>query len=215
MTSATTFPTALRAPRLLGQTVVVIGVVSASTTSARAPTNLGYERAERFASPVASQPACTTSTLPRHTCASPVGADRRVDRRAAAGHAAHGSDVDDQGNGTVTKQQLYHLIRQPGPHRRPIVRDRVRRSGAWKRSRSRSADASGNPRGAASTQVTMLVSVWGTCMFREINRKPTSFVNAALARVGERPAPWRRTGPRGGYTKAYLRKAFCLRSTVP
>jgi len=29
--------------------------------------------------------------------------------------AAHGSDVDDQGNGTVTQQRLYQLIRQPKP----------------------------------------------------------------------------------------------------
>jgi thiol-disulfide isomerase/thioredoxin len=29
--------------------------------------------------------------------------------------AAHGSDVDDQGNGTLTDPQLYQLIRQPGP----------------------------------------------------------------------------------------------------
>ncbi len=29
--------------------------------------------------------------------------------------AAHGIDVDDQGNGTVTEQQLYQLIRQPKP----------------------------------------------------------------------------------------------------
>jgi hypothetical protein len=28
---------------------------------------------------------------------------------------AHGVDVDDQGNGTVTDQRLYQLIRQPGP----------------------------------------------------------------------------------------------------
>src|SRR6266849_6698772 len=28
---------------------------------------------------------------------------------------AHGSDVDDQGNGTVTEQRLYQLIRQPKP----------------------------------------------------------------------------------------------------
>jgi thiol-disulfide isomerase/thioredoxin len=27
----------------------------------------------------------------------------------------HGADVDDQGNGTVTEQRLYQLIRQPGP----------------------------------------------------------------------------------------------------
>jgi thiol-disulfide isomerase/thioredoxin len=29
--------------------------------------------------------------------------------------AAHGTDVDDQGNGTVTEQRLYQLVRQPGP----------------------------------------------------------------------------------------------------
>jgi len=28
--------------------------------------------------------------------------------------AAHGSDVDDAGNGTVVEQRLYQLIRQPG-----------------------------------------------------------------------------------------------------
>ena len=29
--------------------------------------------------------------------------------------AAHGLDVDEQGNGIVTEQRLYQLIRQPGP----------------------------------------------------------------------------------------------------
>jgi thiol-disulfide isomerase/thioredoxin len=29
--------------------------------------------------------------------------------------AAHGTDVDDQGNGTVTQPRLYQLVRQPGP----------------------------------------------------------------------------------------------------
>jgi hypothetical protein len=29
--------------------------------------------------------------------------------------AAHGIDVDDQGNGTVAEQRLYQLIRQPNP----------------------------------------------------------------------------------------------------
>ncbi|HEY6407632.1 MAG TPA: hypothetical protein VIY29_09205 [Ktedonobacteraceae bacterium] len=29
--------------------------------------------------------------------------------------AAHGSDVDEQGHGTVTDPRLYQLIRQPGP----------------------------------------------------------------------------------------------------
>jgi hypothetical protein len=29
--------------------------------------------------------------------------------------AAHGTDVDEQGNGTVSEQRLYQLIRQPKP----------------------------------------------------------------------------------------------------
>ena len=29
--------------------------------------------------------------------------------------AAHGIDVDDESNGTVTEQRMYQLIRQPGP----------------------------------------------------------------------------------------------------
>jgi hypothetical protein len=29
--------------------------------------------------------------------------------------AARGSDVDEQGNGTVTQQRLHQLVRQPGP----------------------------------------------------------------------------------------------------
>jgi hypothetical protein len=29
--------------------------------------------------------------------------------------AAHGTDIDDQGNGTVTDPRLYQLVRQPGP----------------------------------------------------------------------------------------------------
>jgi hypothetical protein len=36
----------------------------------------------------------------------------RIDGRPPG--AAHGSDVDDQGNGTVSDQRLYQLIRQPG-----------------------------------------------------------------------------------------------------
>ena len=42
---------------------------------------------------------------------------------------AHGVDVDDQGNGTVSEQRLYQLIRQPQADRRSTVRDRVSRSG--------------------------------------------------------------------------------------
>jgi len=29
--------------------------------------------------------------------------------------ASHGTDVDEQGNGTVTEQRLYQLVRQPKP----------------------------------------------------------------------------------------------------
>jgi thiol-disulfide isomerase/thioredoxin len=36
-----------------------------------------------------------------------------IDGRAPG--AAHGVDVDDQGNGTLTEQRMYQLIRQPGP----------------------------------------------------------------------------------------------------
>src|SRR5260370_36161689 len=43
--------------------------------------------------------------------------------------AAHRSDVDEQGNGTVTQQRLYQLIRQTKPHHRSPVRDRVSQSG--------------------------------------------------------------------------------------
>ena len=43
--------------------------------------------------------------------------------------AAHGIDVDEQGNGTVTEQRLYQLIRQPKPIARSTIRNRVSRSG--------------------------------------------------------------------------------------
>ena len=32
-----------------------------------------------------------------------------------APHAAHGVDVDDQGNGTILEPRMYQLIRQPTP----------------------------------------------------------------------------------------------------
>ena len=44
--------------------------------------------------------------------------------------AAHGGDIDEQGNGTVTEQRMYQLIRQPKPIADRTVRDRVPRSGA-------------------------------------------------------------------------------------
>ena len=37
----------------------------------------------------------------------------RIDGRAPT--KAYGTDVDEQGEGTVTEQRLYHLIRQPKP----------------------------------------------------------------------------------------------------
>jgi len=30
-------------------------------------------------------------------------------------HALHGTDVDDQGNGTLTEARMYQLIRHPAP----------------------------------------------------------------------------------------------------
>jgi hypothetical protein len=38
----------------------------------------------------------------------------RPHRRTAPGEA-HGTDVDGDGNGNVTHQRVYQLIRQPGP----------------------------------------------------------------------------------------------------
>jgi Thioredoxin like C-terminal domain len=37
----------------------------------------------------------------------------RIDGRTPG--AAHGIDVDEQGNGTVSEQRMYQLIRQPTP----------------------------------------------------------------------------------------------------
>jgi hypothetical protein len=42
-----------------------------------------------------------------------VGFRVRIDGQPPG--AAHGADVDDQGNGTVADQRLHQLIRQPGP----------------------------------------------------------------------------------------------------
>ena len=43
----------------------------------------------------------------------PVRFQVRLDQQPPG--AAHGTDVDGQGNGTVTEPRLYQLIRQPGP----------------------------------------------------------------------------------------------------
>jgi hypothetical protein len=45
-------------------------------------------------------------------CSSIIG---RVLLDGKAPGAAHGTDVDEQGVGTVTEQRLYQLIRQPKP----------------------------------------------------------------------------------------------------
>ena len=45
--------------------------------------------------------------------AAPVRFRVRLDGQSPG--AAHGTDVDDQGNGTLTRPRLYQLIRQPGP----------------------------------------------------------------------------------------------------
>ena len=59
--------------------------------------------------------------------------------------AAHGIDVDEQGNGTVTEQRLYQLIRQPSPS--PIASLKSSFSvRAWRLLRSRSADPLHNDR---------------------------------------------------------------------
>jgi hypothetical protein len=47
------------------------------------------------------------------TPGTPVRVRVRIDGQPSG--AAHGTDVDDQGNGTVTEPRLYQLVRQPGP----------------------------------------------------------------------------------------------------
>jgi hypothetical protein len=56
--------------------------------------------------------------LSPRTRAESVPFEVRVD--GAPPGAAHGVDVDEQGNGTVTQQRLYQLVREPGP-----IRDRT------------------------------------------------------------------------------------------
>ena len=61
--------------------------------------------------------------LPRPRPAPGHGTGRHRGRRSGSGcgldgqppGAAHGTDLDDQGNGTLTQPRLYQLIRQPGP----------------------------------------------------------------------------------------------------
>jgi hypothetical protein len=44
---------------------------------------------------------------------SPVRFQVRLDGQPPG--PAHGTDLDDQGNGTLTQPRLYQLVRQPGP----------------------------------------------------------------------------------------------------
>jgi thiol-disulfide isomerase/thioredoxin len=64
-------------------------------------------------SPTASTPATCTWSWHRPRQGSPCGCGW-VSTGGPRG-AAHGTDVDDQGNGTVTQPRLYQLVRQPGP----------------------------------------------------------------------------------------------------
>ena len=41
---------------------------------------------------------------------------------------AHGTDIDHDGNGTLTQQRVYQLIRQARPHHRPNLPDHLPRS---------------------------------------------------------------------------------------
>ena len=52
---------------------------------------------------------------PGHGTAGARDARFRVGLDAQPQGAAHGTDLDDQGNGTLTQPRLYQLIRQPGP----------------------------------------------------------------------------------------------------
>ncbi len=97
------------------------------------------EQAQRRASPTAFTPAICTSSWARRQPQRPVRFRVRIDGRPPG--AAHGIDVDEQGDGTGDRAAAcYQLIRQPEPHRRSPVRDRVPRSGRRGLCASRSAD---------------------------------------------------------------------------
>ena len=70
-----------------------------------------------------------------------------IDGRAPG--ASHGLDVDENGEGTLTEQRLYQLIRQPKPivDRQFEIEFSVL---AWRPLRSRLADRLPNVQGAAS-----------------------------------------------------------------
>jgi thiol-disulfide isomerase/thioredoxin len=63
--------------------------------------------------------ACRFHARDLHLVMGPASRGKSVRFRVAldgqAAGAAHGGDVDEQGNGTVTEQRLYQLVRQPKP----------------------------------------------------------------------------------------------------
>ena len=65
------------------------------------------------ASPIGFTPATFTSSWARRRRARSVKFRVLIDGQPPG--AAHGTDVDAQGDGTVTEQRLYQLIRQPEP----------------------------------------------------------------------------------------------------
>ena len=65
-------------------------------------------------SPRAPPTAPTSTTGARHPTDPRLYQLIRQPGPSATG-AAHGSDVDDQGNGTLSDPRLYQLVRQPGP----------------------------------------------------------------------------------------------------
>ena len=75
-------------------------------------------------------------------------------------HDAHGFDVDEQGNGLLTEQRLYQLMRQPLPVLRAALRDRV---SGLRRGRVRlhvRVDAGESASHLASTWSTITRSDW-------------------------------------------------------
>ena len=71
------------------------------------------QRGAAVRSPAGSTPATSTSSWARPHPAPPRAFHVRIDGQPPG--AAHGADVDDEGNGTLAEQRLHQLIRQPGP----------------------------------------------------------------------------------------------------
>ena len=96
---------------------------ASGSTSGRSPADWTMETQATVASnPSAAGSPTVFHARDLHLVMGPPDAGKarplpRAHRRPSAG-AAHGTDVDAQGNGTATEQRLYQLIRQPtAPHR--------------------------------------------------------------------------------------------------